>query len=263
MTRSNLFYVDVKAIRIAHEYVLDRVHKCEYPRGRGSYGLIYALGGKAEYRFLGGDRFTVSEGDVLFLSPNSAYTIVTEKAFRHYTVNFEIHEEQSCLELLSQPYCLLRGDNTEQQRRCIKKLIDLWGGKKTGYEMQAVGCLYELLTLFYADVTDSQSDQRLTPAREHIERNYDQPITLERLAKLSNMSVTNFRREWAKRYPDTPIQYRDSVRLYYAQEYLNSGFYTVSEIAKRCGMEDVSYFVRFFKKKTGMTPGEYKRNRKI
>jgi AraC-like DNA-binding protein len=129
--------------------------------------------------------------------------------------------------------------------------------------MRAMSCLYELLTLFYADVTDGRSDQRLTPVREYIERNYDQPITLEHLARLSNMSVTNFRREWAKRYPETPIQYRDSVRLYYAQEYLDSGFYSVSEIARRCGMEDVSYFVRFFKKKTGMTPGEFKRTSKI
>ena len=55
------------------------------------------------------------------------------------------------------------------------------------------------------------------------------------------------------------MQYRDSIRLYYAKEYPNSGYYTVSEIAEKCGFDDVSYFVRFFKKKAGFTPGEFKK----
>ena len=55
------------------------------------------------------------------------------------------------------------------------------------------------------------------------------------------------------------MQYRDSIRLYYAKEYLNSGYYTVSEIAEKCGFDDVSYFVRFFKKRTGTPPGAYKK----
>ena len=45
----------------------------------------------------------------------------------------------------------------------------------------------------------------------------------------------------------------------YAKEYLNSGYYTVTEIAEKCGFDDVSYFVRFFKKQTGLTPGAYKK----
>ena len=73
------------------------------------------------------------------------------------------------------------------------------------------------------------------------------------------MSVTNFRREWKKRYAESPMQYRDTVRLTYAQEYLNSGYYTISEIARKCGFDDVSCFVRFYKKKTGMAPGNAKK----
>lgn len=54
------------------------------------------------------------------------------------------------------------------------------------------------------------------------------------------------------------MQYRDAIRLYYAKEYLNSGYYTVTEIAEKCGFDDVSYFVRFFRKRTGTPPGTYK-----
>ena len=118
------------------------------------------------------------------------------------------------------------------------------------------------LSLFYSDCINRQnaaSYNRLLPAKEYIEQYFHQPISLEELAKLSNMSATNFRREWKKIYLETPLQYRDSIRLYYAKEYLNSGYYTVTEIAEKCGFDDVSYFVRFFKKKVGLTPGEFKK----
>ena len=251
-------FIDIKDVNIAHEYILDRAHKCEYPRGRGSYGLIYALDGSAEYRFLTGEVFTVNKGDVLLLSPHTAYSIATEKEFKHYTVNFDIHEETSELDALRLPYCLLRGENTEEQRRQFKKLVDLWRLKQTGYKMRSIGCLYELLSIFCFDCLYLSPYRRLLPAKEYIEQHFDLPMTLEHLAYLSNMSVTNFRREWKKAYSVSPLQYRDTVRLHYAKEYLNSGYYTVSEIAKRCGFEDVSYFVRFFRKKIGVTPRRFR-----
>ena len=128
--------------------------------------------------------------------------------------------------------------------------------------MRAMGYLYELISLFYSEYINEQnaaSNQRLIPAKEYLEQHFRQPITLEKLGFISDMSVTNFRREWKKHYSESPIQYRDNIRLYYAKEYLSSGYYTVTEIAKKCGFDDTSYFVRFFKKKTGITPGAFKK----
>ena len=254
-------FVDIKNIRIAHKYVLDRVHRCEYPCGRGSYGLIYALQGSAEYRFFTGERLTVCEGEALLLCPDTAYSIVTEKEFKHYTVNFDIHEEGSSLDALSAPYCLLHKDHTEELGRIFKKLIGIYTLKKPGYKMQSVSCLYELLSVFFEclDHKNTSLYQRLLPAKEYIERCFDQTVSLEHLAFLSSMSVTNFRREWKKIYKGSPLQFRDSIRLYYAEEYIKSGYYTISEIAQKCGFDDVSYFVRFFKKHTGVTPGQLKK----
>jgi hypothetical protein len=45
-----------------------------------------------------------------------------------------------------------------------------------------------------------------------------------------------------------------------AKELLESGFYSVSEVAMRCGFDDVSYLCRFFKKHTGLTPLEFAQN---
>ena len=262
MVLADRFYLDIEKIHLAHEFVLDRVHKCEYPAGRGHYGLVLVQSGRAEYRFFTGDRFTIEEGDVLFLSPKCAYSIVTEKEFKHYTVNFDIHEDSSILDVLAQPYCLLQKKSMESIELVFKEMINLWGMKKPGFEMRSMGYLYELLSQFYSAYIDAQKAdacQRLFHAKEYIEQHFASPVTLEYLSFLSNMSVTNFRREWKKHYSESPMQYRDSIRLYYAKQYLSSGYYTVTEIAKKCGFDDASYFVRFFKKKTGRTPNEFKK----
>jgi len=260
---SDGFYLDIEEIQTAHNFILDRVHKCEYPLGRGHYGMVYVQSGKAEYRFSTGERVNVADGDAFFLSPNTAYSIVTEKAFKHYTVNFDIRDSSSDIGALNKPYCLLNQNNTEKIETVFKELVDICQAKKAGYKMRAVGKLYELIALFYSGYTSDEDyslSQRLLPAKEYIEKNFRKAITLEELAFLSNMSITNFRREWKRHYASSPMQYRDSIRLYYAKEYLNCGYYSIAEVAEKCGYDDVSYFIRFFRQKEGITPGEYKKS---
>lgn len=264
MSFSNVFYMDVEKINIAHEFVLDALKRCEYPNGRGQYGLVYAVSGDAEYRFSTGKRCRMSSGDILLLSADAAYSIATKGEFRHYTVNFDIHEDRSDLEFFKEPYYLIAPDNTEQYRQSFKRLASLWTTKKTGYEMLSMACLYELLSLIYFDIYEKHfgttAHLRLQTAREHIERNFCEKLRLEELAELSDMSVTNFRREWTRIYGESPMQYRDRVRVSYARELLLSGYYTVTEVADKCGFSDVSYFARFFKKHTGVPPGAFKRS---
>ena len=51
MLLTDCFFLDIKRINIAHEFTINRIHGCEYPRGRGHYGLVCVKVGKAEYRF--------------------------------------------------------------------------------------------------------------------------------------------------------------------------------------------------------------------
>lgn len=255
------FNIDIREICIAHEFVLDRVHKCEYPSGRGKYGFVYTLDGNAEYRFTNGDNVTVTKANLLFLLPDAAYTVITEKAFSHYTVNFDIHESTSKLDALDRPCLLATDDNTERLKYLTEKVVNSWSSKRAGCEMRAIGHLYELLSVFYYDCvvkTDTRSNGRLLRAKEYIERNFASSVSLTELARLTDMSVTHFRREWKKHYNVTPFAYRDGIRLSFARELILSGYYTVSEIAEKCGFDDVGYFIRFFKKHVGTTPLKYR-----
>ena len=254
-------FFSIKRIRIAHEYVLDRVHRCAYPSGRGHFGIVYALSGEAEYRFSTGERIKITKGSVILLSPDAAYTLITKGEFAHYTVNFDINEDETEVEEKDLHYYLLATNGNGEIRRIFKELVSTWSSKRTGYEMRATGYLYEIFSVFLRELEDGGegSDRRLSEVRQYIEKHFDEQITLERLASVADMSVSSFRRLWRHSFNESPIEYRDSVRIFYAKEFLASGYYSISEVAKKCGIEDVSYFVRFFKKACAVTPGEYRK----
>ncbi len=260
MALSDLFYMDVKKVNLVHEFVISRGQNFAYPHGRMQYGLVYAINGDAEYRFYSGRRCTLHTGELMLLSPRASYSIAAEGEFRHYTVNFEIHEEGSDVLLLDETCYLIHKDCDGQFKHMFKQINALWASKRIGYEMQMMSRLYELFSLLCADLyaqRHGSTHGRLLPAKKYIDQCFHLPVDLAYLAGTVNMSVTHFRREWNRIYHMSPMQYRDQLRLTCAKESLLSGYYNVTETAVRCGFEDVSYFIRFFRKQTGMTPGAF------
>ncbi|MDL2223342.1 helix-turn-helix domain-containing protein [Bacteroidales bacterium OttesenSCG-928-M11] len=56
----------------------------------------------------------------------------------------------------------------------------------------------------------------------------------------------------------TAIQLLNEIRLELAREYLTNSELSISEVAYQLGFEDPSYFSRYFKKGTGISPSEWK-----
>lgn len=252
---------DIRKIVVAHEFTLNKTYRCEYKEGRKYYGIIYCIEGTATYRFSSDKSYKVCAGDLVLLSPDASYSISAKNDFRHYTVNFEMHRDSSATDFFSEDFYLLHSENSGLYNHIFKKLITHWTSRKICFEMQATACLYELLSLAVSEILEKQfhtgSYIRMRPSKEYIDKNYASDITLDMLANLSNMSVTNFRREWMKLYGETALEYRDKLRLFHAKEYLMSGYYTVTEVSQKCGFDDVNYFIRFFKKHTGISPGKF------
>ena len=220
---------------------------------------MFVLDGKAEYLFSSGDYITVKKGDFLLITEDSAYTIAVKNSFCHYTINFSIHKETSSIKVLANSVGAIKNKGSERFEFIFKRLISVWNGKKTGYEMQCLSILYELLADFYSEhiSRNDKSIRRIIIAKEYVEQHFNEEITLVMLSNLTNMSITNFCREWANQFKVPPLKYRDSIRLHYAKEYLKTKYYNVSEVSQKCGFNDVNYFVRFFKKHTGTTPGKF------
>ena len=79
-------------------------------------------------------------------------------------------------------------------------------------------------------------------------------LTLNDYAVLSGRSLSTFHRDF-KRYNDiTPKQYLLDLKLEYANNLLKNSDKSVSEVSSEVGYENVSHFIKAFKKKYNTTP---------
>lgn len=90
-----------------------------------------------------------------------------------------------------------------------------------------------------------------------IENEYQNPLTLDDLSKASGMSPKYFCRFFHEMINKTPIEYLNYYRIEIACEKLLATELSITEIALNCGFNDVSYFIKTFKKHKGVTPKQY------
>ncbi len=100
--------------------------------------------------------------------------------------------------------------------------------------------------------------QRLSLAITHISNHFSEKITLESLASLVHLSVSQFNRTFKQLFRISPGQYINRVRINAACSLLRSTSESVECIASRTGFCDASHFVRRFKRVMNCTPKAYR-----
>lgn len=96
--------------------------------------------------------------------------------------------------------------------------------------------------------------------RKIIETNLFSQLTIEELARQNNLSVSSFKREFAKLYNDTPANYIKTKRLEKAAELLLASSERITDIALQCGFNDLANFTKSFQDKYHTTPSDYRLN---
>jgi AraC-like DNA-binding protein len=94
--------------------------------------------------------------------------------------------------------------------------------------------------------------------RKVIELHLFSNLKLDQLAKLCNLSLSSFKREFRKEFNDSPTNYINNKRLEKAQTLLTITNLSISEVAYETGFQDSLYFTRLFKNKIGIPPTLYR-----
>lgn len=103
----------------------------------------------------------------------------------------------------------------------------------------------------------SKKIQHLKQALKLIETDYASTITLAQLAQACGMSPKYFCRFFREMTRKTPIDYLNHYRIKIACEMLRENQESITEIALSCGFNDLSYFIKTFKRYKGMSPKAY------
>lgn len=157
--------------------------------------------------------------------------------------------------------------NIKDLNTCCTSLFESMRLKNTGYEFITQGALYYLIGTILKNQLYIKNDNHTKKTKERflqfknvitlIENEYQNPLTLEDLSKASGMSPKYFCRFFHEMSNKTPIEYLNYYRIEIACEQLLATELSITEIALNCGFNDVSYFIKTFKKYKGLTPKKY------
>ncbi len=220
--------------------------------------------------------FVVNKGDILFLQDGTLHGGTPESCIYECLV-FDMKlllKESNISSNITQK--LLRHEITIRQqlpgdlvsiKDTIENLFHVITEKKTGYEFLTQGYLFQLLGIILnehlyqvntnAAHISQQHVQIFKRVLSYIEDNYTEHIALEDLAKIAGMNPKYFCRFFRVMSYHTPIDYINYYRIECACQQLSSTKNSITEVAYNSGFNDISYFIKTFRKYKGITPKQY------
>lgn len=136
--------------------------------------------------------------------------------------------------------------------------------QRFGYQPMLAGIVNYLLGCVYSyhkisSLDDEQTTKQINAAKVFILENMEGEIDFEQLASRLHMSYSWFRRTFKKYTGFSPSAYATELKIQKIKELLTHTALRRNEIAFRMGFDNPDYFCSLFKKKTGMSPLEYRR----
>jgi len=126
------------------------------------------------------------------------------------------------------------------------------------------GILLQLISRFLTPEIFENKDTGHVPAKilsaiSYIQLNLHRDLSVSYLAKRANLHTDYFSRLFYQHTGERPVRYIHEKRIERAQYLMVTTQMTYAEIATQTGFENVFYFSKIFKKITGMSPGNYKK----
>ncbi|MFV0352132.1 MAG: AraC family transcriptional regulator [Oscillospiraceae bacterium] len=225
-----------------------------------------------------GKSWTICPGEVVFINGGSLHAGVSADC-RYECVVFDLgmlmKQGDACHSILDEfstrRWMVKPSFKKEDGEvyRLLNLLFDTLGHKAPGYQLVTEGLLFQIFGKIVAGGHRSRSKgeapatsrktQQLKKALHLIETSYANAITLEELAQAAGMTPKYFCHFFQRMTQRTPIDYLNYHRIEVSCFLLMTGDYTTTEVAYECGFNDLSYFIRVFKKYKGTTPKQYLR----
>ena len=97
-------------------------------------------------------------------------------------------------------------------------------------------------------------------ARAYIERQFAEDLSLDSVAETLGISADYLGKLFKQKTGRNFVEFLNDVRIRKASELLRNGDAKVSEVSTAVGFNTPDYFIRVFKKQTGLTPGQFKKD---
>ena len=246
---------DTFSVRVLSVLRLDWDENIAHIEGRTFRALSFRLQGNADFSPPDG-HFQAHDKDIVYSPENCAYDIRAGKE-AVIVIHFSV------LECTATTFEVIAVEDTQRTESLFLSLLECWTGKQPGYYYRAVSIFYKILELLDQQALHAAHSPRyalIRTAVEYLQQNYRNPeLTVQDLCNIAGISTTYFRTCFFEEFQVMPNKYLNALRIDYAKELLASGTYSIERVAGESGFLDSKYFSTVFKRFTGKTPAEYKK----
>jgi AraC-like DNA-binding protein len=137
---------------------------------------------------------------------------------------------------------------------------------KECYTLDQFKQFYEHLFLTSATIILSIKDEQdptISFILDYVENRYAEDLSLELLADKLNLSVAYLSVYIKEKTGTNFSEHLNAIRIRKAKELLTEHNLSVQEIGLQIGYQNVTSFIRMFKKITGIPPGEYRKSKRM
>ena len=237
--------------------------------------ILIVIKGKQVISNYDGQKMTIEEGQMVYLSKDiylvsdfvttngifEAFIFFMDDSFLEKYLLFSIGDATPVREnTTKENLTTLQAD--VQIKQYINALMQVYKNTDKTFTLVEIK-LMELLQLiksrdggdiFLSSVLSLKPAKERRNIKDFMQKNYLKNLKVEDYALLTGRSLSSFIRDFKRFYNTTPNQWLIQQRLLKAHDLLTNTHLNVTETALEVGYENISHFIRAYKKQFGHTP---------
>jgi len=230
--------------------------------------LFYILRGKGRF-LLDHQSLSIETGDLVFVNPLVRHTEAgLEGQSLEYMVIGVENLELSGFSPTGENHCFIPARQCSGAiRECLEGICREIRDKASGYE-QVCQYLLKVLAIHLlrqgtfttaSTSTGKSVSKESARIRRYIDHHFKEPVNLDQLAQIASLNKYHLSHIFTRDYGISPINYLLSLRIRESRMLLRSTDHTLAQIAQLVGFSSPSYFSQSFRKATGISPAQYRK----
>ena len=249
-------------------YDPEMIIKTAYYWGRKDYQLLYVLEGSLHFK-IKGEEIKAPKGTAILFRPGEpqVYDNYGHEGTETFWIIFTGNDVENLLNeygMPNKPVSFINAGSTTDYPNIFNEMIVELQLKRPNFEKIAILLLKKILieiNRHSIDKTYYQNEivNQIIKSSHFFNENYNTKISIDDEAAKLHMSPCWFIKNFKQIIGMTPMQYIVSKRLSMAKNLLISSNLPLSEISEMIGYDNPLYFSRLFKKHSGITPSDYRK----
>ncbi|MBN1780543.1 AraC family transcriptional regulator [bacterium] len=229
------------------------------------FQILYITRGKGYFQSKELGKKLIEEGTIIILFPGVWHRYMPDQktGWHEHWIAFNGIQPETFRQngILSPDNAVIKIGLDETIIKLYQQILELIESGKVGFRETITALTYQIIASIITSEKlkkfgGKEIEEVVQSAKAIMTDRTGQQIHFQNLAAELGVGYTWFRRMFRHYTGLPPIQYFLQLKLNKAKDLLVSTSLSVKEIAVICGFDSQYYFSKFFKKRTGMSPGQ-------